>query len=279
MLSEAPTIAPHEQLNPKDILRARSRAKDQFLAILAHELRTPLSVILASLEVLRRRGADGPTAERTRDILERQAQHMLRLIDDLLDVYRIDRGKVQLCTTRFDLVPVVVAVVENVNPLMEQRRHYLDVVLPPEPLYLDADPMRLEQILVNLLTNAAKYTEPGGRIWLLVERGHSEVVLRVRDTGIGIAPDILSSIFDLFVQEKNGSQGGLGIGLHLVRGLVRLHGGTVTAASAGPGQGSEFVVHLPLRASQEPSGTRGALMPYHALARVQDAPIVTSENR
>ena len=297
MLLEASAIARDNHVNPEDVLRAQleadcryrragvtrsaeetaypdgslltahrwldeswrggARAKDQLLAVLAHELRTPLSAILNSLEVLRRCGTDDPRAERTRGIVERQARHMGRLIDDLLDVSRIDRGKVQLCKKRLHLVAAVIDAVDSVGSLIEERRHHLEVLLPPEPLYLDADPMRLEQILVNLLTNAAKYTKPGGNIWLMVERGHGEAVLRVRDTGIGIAPDILPSIFDLFVQEKNGSQGGLGIGLHLVRGLVRLHGGTVTAASAGPGQGSEFVVRLPLETELYQQERRG----------------------
>jgi signal transduction histidine kinase len=248
MLPEAATNVCDNPVYSIDTLGGRAEAKEQFLAILAHELRTPLTAILASLEVLRRRSADGPTAERTRGIVERQARNMGRLIDDLLDVSRIDRGKVQLCKRPLDLVPAVVEAVESVSSLIEERHHHLEVVLPPEPLYVDADPMRLEQIVANLLTNAVRYTEPGGYIWLMVEHGHGEAVLRVRDTGIGIAPDILASIFELFVQEKNGSQGGLGVGLHLVRSLVRLHGGTVTAASAGPGKGSEFVVRLPLRA-------------------------------
>jgi len=246
MLHEAPAIARDSRAFARSILRARAQAKDQLLAVLAHELRTPLSAILSSLEVLRRRGADDPIAERTADIVERQARHMGRLIDDLLNVSRIDRGKVQLRKKRLNLVPAVVGAVESVGSLIEERRHELEVVLPPEPLYLYADPMRLEQILVNLLTNAAKYTEPEGHIWLVVERERGEVLLRVRDTGIGIAPDILHSIFDLFVQERNGSEGGLGIGLYLVRCLVRLHGGAITAASAGPGRGSEFVVRLPV---------------------------------
>jgi signal transduction histidine kinase len=257
--------------------RGPARAKDQFLAVLAHELRTPLAAILASLEVLRRCGGGDATAERARGMVERQARHMGRLIDELLDLSRIDRGKVELCKKRLELLSVVVDAIESVRPLIEARRHDLEVVLPPQPLYLDADPLRLEQIIVNLLTNAAKYTEPGGNIWLTVERVHGKAVVRVRDTGIGIARDILPSIFDLFVQAKNGSQGGLGIGLHLVRGLVRLHGGSVTAASAGAGQGSEFIVRLPLQeepAEQEHQrvpGERTGRLRQRSLPRENDA--------
>jgi signal transduction histidine kinase len=227
-------------------LRRQAQARDQFLAVLAHELRTPLAAILNGLEVLRRCGSGGPIPERTRGVLERQARHMGRLINDLLDVSRIERGKVQLCKKRLDLVPTVVDAVEIVSPLIEERRHHLEVVLPPAPVYLNADPTRLKQIIVNLLTNAAKYSEAEGRICLVVQRRPGEAVLRVRDTGIGLAADSLPHIFELFGQAKDGSQGGLGIGLHLVRGLVRLHGGSVIASSAGPGQGSEFVVRMPL---------------------------------
>jgi signal transduction histidine kinase len=242
------------QGKPKETVSARGQTRDPFSAVLAHELRTPLSAILASLEVLRREGAGGPIAERARAIAERQARLMERLIDDRLDASRIELGKVELCTKRLDLAAVMHNAVESVKALMEERGHHLEVVLPSQPLWVEADPMRLEQILLNLLTNAAKYTKPGGYIWLLAERANGSAVLRVRDTGIGIAPEILPRIFDLFVQEKNGGQGGLGIGLYLVNGLVRLHGGTVTAASAGPGRGSEFVVRLPLAAEASPGG-------------------------
>jgi signal transduction histidine kinase len=246
MPSEAAALAWDEAVNSPEMVRTRSRAPDPFLALLAHELRTPLTAILTSLQILQRHRSDGPVAERTRAIVERQARHIGRLVDDLLDVFRVEQGKIQLRKQRLHLAAAVIDAVESVSSLIEKQHHSLEVVLPPEPLYLEADPMRLEQILVNLLTNAAKYTPPGGQIWLAVEHGQDEVVLRVWDTGIGIATDMLPSIFDLFVQEKTGSQGGLGIGLHLVRNLVRLHGGTVTASSAGPGQGSEFVVRLPL---------------------------------
>lgn len=254
MLVEAATVGRNP--NSERPRAVRGRAKDQFLAVLAHELRTPLSAILSSLEVLRRCDADGPTVERTRNIALRQARYMGRLIDDLLDVACMDCGKIQLCKERLPLVAAVIDAVDSVSSLIEQRGHHLEVVLPPEPLYVHADPTRLQQILVNLLTNAVKYTEPEGQIWLVVEGGLDQAVVRVRDTGIGIAADMLPSIFDLFFQEKNGEQGGLGIGLHVVQSLVHLHGGTITAASAGPGQGTEFVVRLPFQ--REPWSGEGA---------------------
>jgi len=260
MLPKVLAIDRGKPVNHENTLRARPQAKDH-LAVLAHELRTPLSAMLTSLEVWRRCGTDGLTAQRTRGVIERQARHMGRLIDELLDVCRIDRGKVQLCKERLHLAAAVVDAVDSVSALIEERGHNLEVALPPEALYVHADPTRLQQILVNLLTNAVKYTEPGGQIWLRVEKGMGEAVLRLRDTGIGIAPDILPSIFDPFAQEKNGSRGGLGIGLHLVQGLVRLHGGTITAVSPGSGQGSEFVVRLPLCGSAGDGGVVQACPP------------------
>jgi signal transduction histidine kinase len=225
--------------------RAQARVKDQVLAVVAHELRTPLAAMLTSLEVLRRSGCPNATAEQARGRVERQARHMSRLIEELLDVSRMDRGKIELSRTRVDLVPIVIDAIESVRPLLQERHHEVEVTLPPQSLWLDGDRLRLEQIILNLLTNASRYTEPGGRIWLEVERRHGEAVLRLRDTGVGIAADLLPSIFDLFVQARNGCQGGLGI--DLVRGLVQLHGGSITASSPGPGEGSEFLVRLPLR--------------------------------
>jgi signal transduction histidine kinase len=243
---ETHVITRDQPVNSAASLRARTRVKDPFVVLVAHELRTPLTAILTGLEVLQRHRSDGPIAERTRGIIERQARHMRRLVDDLLDVCRLDQGKTQLCKQRLLVAATIVDAVESAGSLIDERDHTLEVVLPPEPVYVEADPMRLQQILVNLLSNAARYTPPRGQITLILERSQDEAVLRVQDTGIGIAAELLPSIFDLFVQEKNGAQGGLGIGLHLVRSLVRLHGGTITASSPGPGQGSEFMVRLPL---------------------------------
>jgi signal transduction histidine kinase len=231
-------------------LRRKDRQKDELLAILGHELRNPLSAILNALRALRlRRPGDGPEAP-LHDLLERQARNMARLVDDLLDVSRIGLGKLQLCRAELDLAAVAARAVETVRPLVEAQGHRLEVSPPPAPLLVPADAARLEQVIVNLLTNAAKYTEPGGHIRLTVEGGAGRAVLRVSDNGIGVAPELLPHLFDLYVQAEDGSRGGLGIGLHLVRSLVRLHGGDVTAYSEGPGRGTEFVVSLPAAAPE-----------------------------
>jgi CheY-like chemotaxis protein len=187
---------------------------------------------------------------------ERQVQHMARLLEDLLDVSRVSRGKIELRKECVDLAAVLQRAVEGVRPLLEERGHHFTLSLPPESLRVEGDPTRIEQVLTNLLNNAAKYTDPGGRICLLAGREGDAIVLRVWDTGIGIAPDMLPRIFDLFVQAErrlDRSQGGIGIGLTLVRRLVELHGGSVEASSAGLGRGSEFVVRLPALAVESPS--------------------------
>jgi signal transduction histidine kinase/CheY-like chemotaxis protein len=222
--------------------------KDQFLAMLAHELRNPLAPLWNALHVIWLASDRGPAVEQARAVAERQVQHMARLVDDLLDVSRIAHGKIELRKEQIELTPVVASAVEAARPLVEARRHDLSVSLPTKPVRLEADPTRLGQILVNLLANAAKYTEPGGRIGLTAERDGDELVVRVRDNGVGIAPDMLAHVFEPFVQlerSQGRSQGGLGIGLALVRSLVELHGGSIIAASVGPGQGSEFTLRLP----------------------------------
>jgi len=229
-------------------IQEANRRKDEFLAMLAHELRNPLAPILNALQVMHLRSADNPALRQSMAVVERQVRHMAQLLDDLLDVSRITRGKVQLRKEPLDLVATVTRAVETSRPLIETRKHELIISLPQEPIRLQADPIRLEQILVNLLNNAAKYTEPGGRIWLTCTQEGEEAVFRVRDTGIGIPPEMLSHIFDLFTQVDRSldrSQGGLGIGLTLVRSLVEMHGGNVTVYSAGIDQGSEFIVRLP----------------------------------
>jgi len=216
--------------------------------MLAHELRNPLAPVLNALHVLGRE-SDPARVARARDMAERQVRHMARLVDDLLDISRITRGKIQLRKEPVDVHQIVARAVDCTRPLIEAQRHRLEVKLLPEPVYLEADPTRLEQILANLLNNAAKYTEPGGRIWLTTERDNSEVVVRVRDTGIGIPPDMLPRVFEMFIQVDRSldrAQGGLGIGLTLVRSLVEMHGGSVEARSAGPGKGSEFAIRLPV---------------------------------
>jgi signal transduction histidine kinase len=231
-------------------LRERDRRRSEFLAVMAHELRNFLSPLRAAVGVLRGGGARDPAAERCLEIVERQVQNMGRLINDLLDAARLEHGKLWLQRGPVDLSAVVRQAVEAARPLIEERRHQLTVDLPPQPLPLQADATRLEQVLMNLLSNAARYTAPGGRIVVVAGQERDEAVVRVRDTGVGIPPAVLPRLFHLFAQEKNGSHGGLGVGLQLVRGLVQLHGGTVTAHSEGTGRGSEFVVRLPLAASR-----------------------------
>jgi two-component system CheB/CheR fusion protein len=189
-----------------------------------------------------------------RAMAERQVGHLTRLVDDLLDLSRIRRGLIRLLKEPLDVAQPIQQAVEGVQPLVRERGLTLAVSLPPQPVHVEADPTRLQQVVGNLLSNAAKYTDPGGHILLTARQEGSEVVLRVRDTGIGIPPDMLPRIFDLFVQAErrlDRSQGGLGIGLTLVRRLVDMHGGSVTAFSAGPGQGSEFVVRLPALTAEQ----------------------------
>ncbi|HEX4614140.1 MAG TPA: PAS domain S-box protein [Urbifossiella sp.] len=230
-------------------LRDADRRKDEFLATLAHELRNPLAPIRNALQILKMPRVDAAMVGRSRDMMERQVEHLVRLVDDLLDVSRVMRGKIELRRERVELATVIARAVETAQPLVDAQGHQLTVRLPTESLPIDADPVRLAQVVGNLLTNAAKYTEPHGRIWLTAEREGGGAVLRVRDTGIGIAPHMLPRIFELFVQVDHAStkaQGGLGIGLTLVKNLVEMHNGTVEARSEGLGRGSEFVVRLPL---------------------------------
>jgi PAS domain S-box-containing protein len=250
------------QKNLADCLVDTNRRKDEFLATLAHELRNPLAPIRNAVELMRRAKGDATLMERARAMMERQVGQMVRLVDDLLDIARITTGKLQLRQEPVELAAVVQSAIEASRPLIDAQAHQFTVLLPSEPIRLDADPIRLAQVFSNLLNNAAKYTEKGGHIWLTAERQDHEVVVTVRDTGIGIAADHLPRLFDMFSQVAPAlerSQGGLGIGLALVRGLVELHGGKVEARSAGPGKGSEFTVHLavvdpPVQTRPEPSG-------------------------
>jgi PAS domain S-box-containing protein len=238
-----------ERLRYERALRETDRRKDEFLATLAHELRNPLAPLRNAVEVLRRCGEDGAVAEQARRVMGRQLDQMVRLIDDLLDVSRISQGKVRLRPERVELKPVMQSALEAVQPLVQAQGHELTVTLSSEAVYLDADPTRLAQVIANLLNNAAKYTEKGGHLWLTAERRRNEAVVSVRDTGIGIAAEHLPHLFEMFSQltpALERSQGGLGIGLSLVRGLVELHGGRVEARSDGLGKGSEFIVSLPV---------------------------------
>ena len=228
-------------------LSEADRHKNEFLAMLAHELRNPLAPVLNALQILKMPTANRTTVDEARGMMERQVQHLVRLVDDLLDVSRITRGMIELKRERVDLMTVVGRAVETAQPSIDAQGHDLTVSLPERPVSLDADLMRLSQIISNLLINAAKYTPTPGRIWLTAECHGNEVEFRVRDNGNGIAPELLPRIFDLFVQADRTlarTQGGLGIGLTLVKRLVEMHGGTVSASSS-PGQGSEFTVRLP----------------------------------
>jgi len=224
-----------------------NRAKDEFLAMLGHELRNPLSPILTALQLMRLQ--DDTRAERARTVIERQVTHLTRLVDDLLDVSRIARGKVELKSELLEMADIVAKAVEMASPLLEQRSHNLILDVPRHGLMVYGDSTRLRQIVSNLLTNAAKYTPAGGEIRVAAREEDGNVVLCVRDNGIGIAPDVMPTIFDLFVQERQAidrAQGGLGLGLTIVRNLVERHGGSIAVKSLGVGQGSEFLVRLPL---------------------------------
>ena len=230
------------------------RRKDEFLAMLSHELRNPLAPIANAVQLLRLQPNEGPLQQNARTIIERQVTQMTRLVDDLMEVSRITTGRVQLRLERVVMNGIVDRAVESAHPLIEQHNHELDVSLSPEPIWLYADAARLEQVVVNLLANAAKYTADGGRISLSARQEGDECVLRVRDTGVGIAPELLPKVFDLFTQAERSldrSQGGLGIGLALVQRLVDLHRGRVEVMSV-LGQGSEFVVRLPVVLSPAP---------------------------
>ncbi len=234
----------------QEALRQADRRKDEFLAMLAHELRNPLAPILNALHIMRLGRSNPNAVDESRTIIERQVRHMARLIDDLLDLSRITRGRIQLRLQPVELAQVIQSAVESSRPAIDAAGHQLAVELPREPVVFEADPTRLAQVLLNLLNNAAKYTEPGGRIWVSARRDGEDLTIAVRDTGVGIPREMLPNIFEMFAQADcslERAQGGLGIGLSLVRGLVRLHGGTVTARSEGPGRGSEFTVRLPLR--------------------------------
>jgi PAS domain S-box-containing protein len=225
------------------------RRKDEFLAMLSHELRNPLSPILNAMHLLRLQGGENLIQQEARRVIERQVGQLTRIVDDLLEVSRITTGRVRLDPHRMDIRSVVERALESARPLIDRRQHELSVSLPPGPIWLHADSTRIEQVVVNLLNNAAKYTDEGGRIWLTVRQEGDEMLLSVRDSGVGIAPEMLPHVFDLFAQADRSldrSQGGLGIGLSLVQHLVEMHRGTVDAMSAGLGRGSEFTVRLPI---------------------------------
>ena len=243
-----------EQRAIEQTLKHADERKNEFLAVLAHELRNPLAPIRYSASIIKKCGDNAQKRSHANEVIERQTEHMARLLDDLLDVSRITRGAMELRWSRIELASVVATAVDAVRYAIDAKRHALNVDLPEEPVHFVADSARVSQILTNLLTNAAKYTDSGGRIELRAAIEGDEVVLYVRDSGIGIAPAMLARLFDMFAQDQSvleRSEGGLGIGLALVKGLVGLHGGTIAAHSEGRNRGSEFVVRLPVAVAVE----------------------------
>jgi len=230
-------------------LKVADRRKDEFLALLAHELRGPLAPLRSTLEIIKRTSDTGNGVDETVDTMDRQLGQLVRLVDDLLDVSRITHNKIALAKERVDLARIIGQAVEASLPQAESLGHQMKVTLPSGPIYVEADPARLAQVFGNLLNNACKYTPPGGRISVTAEPAGSEVLVKVKDTGVGIPSDRLTSVFEMFTQIEQsgeGSRGGLGLGLTLVKRLVEMHDGSVAAHSEGPGRGSEFVVRLPV---------------------------------
>jgi PAS domain S-box-containing protein len=262
-------------------LTSASQAKDEFLAMLGHELRNPLSPIVTALELMRLRDGDQQLGHaREREIIQRQVEHLVRLVDDLLDVSRVTRGKIELKFERVELAQVLGKAVEMASLLIEQRRHRFEVEIE-DGLAWEGDPVRLAQVVSNLLTNAARYTEPGGQLRLRAGRdGDDAILIRVADSGIGLAPEMRTQVFELFFQGKRSvdrAEGGLGIGLALVKNIVELHGGTVEAFSEGRGCGSEFVVRLPLRSVAKEASAPAAL-PAPARAGVARRVLIVDDN-
>jgi PAS domain S-box-containing protein len=245
----------HDVKQSAEALREADRRKDEFLAMLAHELRNPLAPVRNSLEVMKRAGGDPAVLRELRTTMERQVGHMVKLVDDLLEISRISRGRLELKTVPVELASVLYHAVEQARPHIDSAGHDLMVTPPAEPVYLLADAVRLAQVFSNLLNNACKFTRARGRIWLTAERQGEHVVVSVKDTGMGIPCDKLGSVFEMFMQLDRSlerTQGGLGIGLTLVKRLVEMHGGKVEARSDGPGKGSEFVVRLPVHVGPGP---------------------------
>ena len=242
-----------QRIRQEQLLREADRRKDEFLATLAHELRNPLAPIRNVLHLISRSDRSQHPEESSLAMAERELSHLARLVDDLMDVARITQGKIELRLESIDLTAIVSRAVESNQGSIRDRNLHLHVNGPSEPIHMRGDSTRLEQVLSNLLSNATKYTEPGGQIWLDVSRTDLTAEIRVRDTGIGIPSEMLPRIFDMFVQVPQGmvrDQGGLGIGLGLVKSLVELHGGVIEAHSLGEGLGSEFIVTLPIEKSE-----------------------------
>ena len=268
-----------EQKRVASELREADRRKTEFLALLAHELRNPLGPIRHAVKILRARTPRPEELEWATNIIDRQTEHLTRLVDDLLDVARITRGTIELRKERVDVTTTLMGAVEVSGSQIEKHRHQLFVTPPSEPLQVEGDAMRLTQVVTNLLDNAAKYTDPGGRIWLSAEQEGDDAVIRVRDTGIGIAREALPHIFEMFTQtgaSLERTHGGLGVGLALVDRLVKLHGGSVTAASGGAGAGSEFTIRLPVAETSRKSPDAGT--PVVASARAARRRVLVVDN-
>jgi PAS domain S-box-containing protein len=256
--------ATEAQRQRADGLAEANRNKEEFMALLSHELRSPLSPIVNALSILRQMQTNDPIIENAGNIIERQVSQMVRLVDDLLDISRITRGKLRLTKEKVELRVIANHAAESARPLMEARKHEFSVALPTQPIWVEADPARMEQVVVNLLNNAAKYTDTGGLIRMTVSQEGDDAVIRVRDNGVGIAPDLLPKVFDLFTQVDGSlgrSYGGLGIGLALARNLVEMQDGRLLAQSGGLGKGSEFTVKLPVVAGAPGQVAKTALEP------------------
>ncbi len=253
-------LAEQKLRDSEEALRMADRRKDEFLALLAHELRNPLAPIRYALAANKKPGRTPEQCRQAEEIIERQVTHMSRLLDDLLDISRITRGTLGLKKTRMELTSVVGAAIETARPMLDEKHHTLALKLPTQPVQLEADAVRLAQVFSNLLINAAKYTDAGGRIRLQARQHGDDVIVSVSDNGIGIPADMLPRVFNMFFQSHSvigRAEGGLGVGLSLVRGLVMLHGGSVEARSDGPGRGSEFIVRLPVATAVQDSGDVG----------------------
>ena len=258
-------------------LRLADQRKDEFLATLGHELRNPLAPLLTAIQLLKTVDATEPVVARVRPVMERQISHLLRLVNDLLEVSRITRGLIEVRREPIDLAFVIHSALDTSRPMLDAARHHVDVDLPAEPVIVHGDPVRLTQVFANLLNNAAKYTNANGHIWLRLWKRGTTAFVSVRDDGIGIPPGQLDSVFEMFTQVDRSNrlaQGGLGIGLTLVRSLVSMHGGTVEARSKGPGAGSEFVVALPIttagRSLPEPAAPAVSALPPRRVLVVDD---------
>jgi PAS domain S-box-containing protein len=253
-----------------DGLADANRNKEEFMALLSHELRNPLSPILNSLNILRQMKTTDPIIEQAGNIIDRQVGRMVRLVDDLLDISRITKGKLRLTKQHVELRVIVNNAAETARSFMDCRNHDFSVALPTTPIWVEADPARMEQVVVNLLDNAAKYTDVGGLIRMSVNREGAEAIIRVRDNGVGIAPELLPKIFDLFTQVDGSlgrSCGGLGIGLALARTLVEMHDGRTQASSAGIGKGCEFTIKLPVLLEPSDRPAKTILEPGHPMSR------------